>query len=149
MSPMGNVGVVGGGNLGEQIKSLAMIRPIASTGAVHTGIVVDRRRFNVMLVTVQGGAATGAPTGQTANFKIQESATSGGSYADAVAGQIGGVAITEQTADDFSVTLLVDMRGMLDFVKGILTTVLTAGTTPTWPVSADTVLAGASELPTA
>lgn len=149
MSPMGNVGVVGGGNLSEQVKSVHMVRPIGSTGATHTGVVVDRRRFNVMLCTIQGGAATGTPTTQLADFKIQHAATSGGSYVDATAGQIGGVAITQQAADDFSVTLLVDMRGMLDFVKGILTVAFTGGSSPTWPVSADAVLAGASELPTA
>ncbi len=148
MSPMGNTGVVGGGNLQEQVKNVVVIRPIASTGAVHTSAAIDRARHNVALFFIQGGAATGSPTGQTADFKIQESATSGGSYADAVAGQIGGVAITQQVADDFGVELLVDLRGMLGFIKGLLTTTLTAGTSPTWPVSADVVLAGASELPT-
>jgi len=147
MAPMGNVGVVGGGNLQEQLKNVVAIRPIASTGAVHTGPSIDRRRNNVAVFFIQGGAVTGAPTGQTADFKIQEGDTSGGSFADAVAGQIGGVAIAQQVADDFGVELLVDMRGMKDFVKGILTTTLTAGTSPTWPVSASAVLGAASELP--
>lgn len=141
-------GVVGGGNLGEQTKSVIALLPVASTGATHNGADIDRQGFNVGVFFFQFGAATGSPSPQTGNGKIQDSLVSGSGYADSVAGQFGGVAIAEQTADNKGVSLLVDFRGLKRFVRPVVTTVLTGGSTPTWPISVTAVLAGASETPT-
>ncbi len=146
---MGQVGVQGGGNLGEQLKVVDGIRPIASTGAVHNGLDIDRRGFNVGLFEFASGAVTGAPTAQTYDGKIQDSAAGGGAgYTDSTAGQIGGVAITQIVANNGKETLMVDFRSMERFVRPVATTVLTAGTTPTWPINVSVVLGAAYNTPT-
>lgn len=146
---MGMGGVVGGGHIGEQTKSVIALLPIASTGAVHNGADIDRRGFGAGVFFFQGGAATGSPSPQTCDGKIQDSAAGGGSgYTDSTAGQFGAVAITQQVADNFGVALVVDFRGMDRYVRPVTTTVLTGGSSPTWPISVSAVLAGAAETPT-
>ncbi len=138
-------GSPGQGTLGEQNKYVSALDPIASTGAVHNGVVLDRELFNTLVFLVQGGAVTGTPTTVTVDAKIQESDVSDGTgMTDAAVGAFGGVAITQQTAGAFAVKLETDYRKLKQFTRIVVTTAFTGGSSPTIPVSVSATV-GAGE----
>lgn len=138
-------GSPGQGTLGEQNKYVSGLDPIASTGTVHNGVVLDRQLFNTLIWLVQGGVVTGSPSAVTVDAKIQESDVDDGSgMTDAAVGAFGGVAIVQQTAGVFAVKLEVDYRKLKQFTRIVVTTVLTGGSSPTIPISVGTTV-GAGE----
>lgn len=140
-------------NIGAYLKSVIGTPAIASDAETVNGAAIDREGHQSCVLICQGGAATGSPTGQTANFKIQDDAASGGSYADYTppqGGQVGSPAdaeITEQTADDFLVKLNVDLSGAKRYIRVVSVVTLTAGTSPLWPISSAILLGPKDELP--
>ena len=94
------------------------------------------------MLHVASGAAAGSPTAQTLNAKLQDSDTVGGTYVD-----ITDAAITEIAADDGVERVDVDLSGVKAFIRVVQTMVLTAGTSPTWPVKSDVILGGPVEVP--
>lgn len=76
--------------LPQKYKVVPAVVPTAGAVAAMTATVVDGTGFErVMFIDSTGAAATGA----TRTFKIQSSATSGGSYTD-----VSNAALTNQTA---------------------------------------------------
>ena len=117
------------------------------------GTGIDRTGHMSCVLIGQGGAATGSPTAQTADFKIQDSDTVGGAYVDYVpeqGGQVGAAALAatpQAIADDFIVTASINLRGAKAFIRVVTTVVLTAGTSPEWPVSAALLLGPKDDMP--
>ena len=116
----------------------------AGASATINGDAVDVRTSGgggaSAIVAVQCGAATGAPSAQTVDAKIQDSADGSTGWADLGAGS----AAVQLTADDtFSQSAGINLTpGNKGFIRAVVTVVLTAGTTPTIPVGATLVIGG-------
>ncbi len=127
-------------NAGDYVKLQKAIDPEDSAAATITGAAIDRTGFNSCVLHAAAGAASGTPSAQTVDAKIQDSATSGGSFVDFAGG-----AITTITADDSDAEVDVDLSGAKAFVKVVVTVGFTGGTTPAIPV-ASTLALGGSEV---
>ena len=142
-------------DIGSFLKSAIGTPAFGDTGSTVNGTGIDREGHQSCVLLCQGGAATGSPTGQTANFKIQHDAAVGGSYADYTtpqSGQVGAAAaaaIAEQSADDFLVKLDVNLAGAKRFIRVVSVVALTGGSSPTWPVSSAVLLGPKDEMPAA
>jgi hypothetical protein len=126
----------------EEIKSQVAVRPQAASAAV-TSAAIDTAGFRSLMVTVENGAATGTPSSYTVDAKVQECATSGGSYTD-----ISGAAITQISADNKSAQIRVDGLGTnarKRYIKVVVTPALTGGSTPKALVAAN-VLFGVPQV---
>jgi hypothetical protein len=85
---MNNPGVVGGGNLGEQLKAtaaLARLNTIEVKAASFNGTGVDRQGYNSGVFAISSGAATAAGA---FSAKLQHS-TDNAVFVDVAAGNIG------------------------------------------------------------
>ena len=134
-------------DIGQYIKEADAFDPIASTGAAHNGKGIDRAgqgkgtlHLSLVMVLI-AGSATGSPTAQTADMKLQDSADNS-TFAD-----VTGETVTQIIADDKISAKNVDLSALRRYVRVVVTTTLTAGTSPTLPVAAAVVLGPAEELP--
>lgn len=127
-------------NAGDYVKLQKAIDPEDSAAATITGAAIDRTGFNSCVLHAAAGAASGAPSAQTVDAKIQDSATSGGSFVD-----LPGAAITTIVADDSDAEVDVDLSGAKAFIKVVVVVGFTGGTTPAIPV-ASTLALGGSEV---
>jgi hypothetical protein len=136
---MGASGVIGGGNLGEQVTERLVSAPVARTASYDTGLI-DRRTFNAAIVHLSLGAVSG--TTPTYDAKVQHGdEAGGGDQADLSAAltQFGGVAFAQKvTADAGTLSrLVVDLRGAKRYFR-IRVTI--AGTTPSFLAGLASVL---------
>lgn len=127
-------------NAGDYVRLQKAIDPEDSAAATITGAAIDRTGFNSCVLHASAGAVTGAPSAQTVDAKIQDSATSGGSFVDFAGG-----AITQITTVDSDAEVDIDLSGAKAFIKVVVTVGFTGGTTPTIPV-ASTLALGGSEI---
>ena len=128
----------------DNILSKVALRPVAASTA-QTGVAIDTRGFDSLMVTVENGAATGTPDSYTVDAKITECATSGGSYTD-----ITGAAITQMTANNKSAQIRLDGLNdgtRLRYMKVVVTPAMTGGTSPKALVSANCMLGRAQKHP--
>lgn len=127
----------------DGVKALAAVRPVAASAAA-TAIAIDTIGYNSAMFIVNNGAATGTPTSYTVDAKVQECATSGGSYAD-----VSGAVITQIVADDKSAQIRVEGLGTsrLRYLKLIITPAMTGGTTPKALISGTCLLGRAYKNP--
>lgn len=106
--------------------SLVGIAPIAASSA-QTSSAIDTLGYNSATFVVSNGAATGTPSSYTVDAKVQECATSGGSYTD-----VSGATITQITADGGTKVIRVEGLGTSRqrYLKIVVTPALTGGTSP-------------------
>lgn len=125
-------------NIGAFIKPFLGIKATNAGAAVTvTGAVIDRTGFSSMVLHGFCGDAAGSPTAQTVDFRLQQSPTSGGSFAD-VTDEV----LTQLTADNTAAERDIDLSGLDNFIKVICDIVLTGGSTPTIPVGSSVILGG-------
>ena len=131
-------------DVGAYIKAAIGSIPLSSLGgAAVNGPAINRLGFDSCVLHTAGGSATGSPTAQTLDAKLQDSADGSTLWADLVPA----AAITQITADDSEAQVDVDLSGVKKFIRVVQTVVLTAGTSPEWPVSSIVILGGASQVP--
>ena len=134
----------------QKSKVVAGISPKNATPATIDGAGIDRsppgsmQQYESVELHLACGAATGAPTAQTVDAKLQDSATVGGTYADVVGG-----AVVQLTADDTESRVKLSVKGAKEFLRVRVVVALTAGTAPAIPVAATLKLDGAREVPPA
>lgn len=125
-----------------------IIKPVAAVTANSSGTTnssaIDRLGYESAVLFHAGGAASGSPTAQTADSKLQDSADGSTSWGD-----ISGAAATQLTADSTSARVSVNLRDLTTkrYVRVVNVVALTSGTTPKWPVQATVILGGAATLP--
>jgi len=129
-------------DVGKFLKTVAGINPTNSTGGTINGSAIDRTGFESCVLHAAAGAATGAPTAQSVTAKLQESADGSTGWAD-----ITGAAITAITADNGAAEVDVDLSGVKQYIRVVVTVSLTGGTTPAIPVASAVALGGAVEVP--
>ena len=114
--------------------------PLANTGTVVNGTGFDRTEFLSCVLIASAGAATGGPSAQTYDVKLQEADLLAGPYTD-----VADAATPQISADNGLATKGVDLGGLKKFVRTVSTVALTGGTD--WPVSDTILLGGDRELP--
>lgn len=129
-------------DIGAFVQPQANPVPTGADGTVN-GAAVDRQDFLSCVLLLTAGAATGSPTGQTADAKIQDSADGATGWAD-----VTGAAATQLTADNTESSVDVDLGSVKRYIRVVQTITLTAGTSPTWPTATILVLGGDRVLPT-
>jgi hypothetical protein len=128
----------------DGILSKVSVRPQAATAAVN-GTGVDTMGFSSAMIVVENGAATGAPTTQTVDAKVQESADNS-TFTD-----VTGATITQMTASSKSAQIRVEGLGTsrLRYLRVVVTPAFTGGTTPAALISANILLGRAQNEPVA
>lgn len=114
----------------------------ANTDTTVNGTGIDRMGYTSCVLLAATGAVSGAPSAKTADFKIQDSADNS-TFAD-----LTGASLTQITADNTLGQKDVDLSGARRYIRVVQTVVLTAGTSPKWPVASFVLLGGADALPT-
>ena len=117
--------------IGAEIKTGLAVEPQDSAAGTVTGVAIDRRGYESGVFTVITGQASGSPTTQSVILKLQECATSGGSYAD-----VSGATLAAITANSTGGELNVNLKTLKRYVKAILTVAFTGGSTPKIEVGA-------------
>jgi len=112
--------------LSDKIKIVNAVVPSAGAAGAMTAIVVDGTGYDRCMFVLTTGAATAGGSG---TFKIQSSATSGGSYAD-----VSGAALANLADTDGSKQFVVDMP--VNSAKAFMKVV---GTTVTQPIANSTI----------
>jgi hypothetical protein len=132
-------------NIGAFIKSLVGVAPKNSGSATTDGAAIDRMTYGMAGSCVLHhacGAATGAPSAQTVDSKIQDSADGSTGWADVTGG-----AATQLTADSTQAEKDVDLSSAKRYIRVRTVVALTAGTTPALPVAATVTLGGSDTNP--
>lgn len=115
----------------------------AGSGAVNgTGIdltTIGNPKSCVLYAA--GGAASGTPTTQTLDAKLQDSADNS-TFAD-----LSGAAITQITADSTEGIVDVNLSSARRYVRVVRTVAFTGGTSPAWPVDSGIVFGGSDTIP--
>ena len=127
----------------DGVLSKISVRPqSASAGAVN-GSGVDTKGYNSGMAIIEVGAASGSPTAQTVDAKIQES-DDNATWTD-----VSGATITQITADNKSAQIRVEGLGTnrKRYLRVVTTVGFTGGTSPAIPVSAHIVLGRAYKEP--
>jgi len=116
----------------------------ASASATVNGDAVDVRFAGgggaSVVLAIQCGAATGGPSAQTVDGKVQDSADGSTGWADLGTGSVA----TQLTADDtFSQSAGINLTpGNKGYIRAVVTVALTGGAAPTIPVGATLVIGG-------
>jgi hypothetical protein len=126
----------------------SIIKPVAAVTANSSGTTnssaIDRQGYESCVLFHSCGAASGSPTAQTADSKLQDSADGSTSWGD-----ISTAAATQLTADSTSARVSVNLRDLTTkrYIRVVNVVALTSGTTPKLPVQATVILGGAATLP--
>lgn len=128
-------------NAGAYVKPVHALSPAASAAGARNSAAIDRLGFESAVLVAQTGAVTGAPTAQTLDAKVQDSADGATGWADYTPPQ-GSAAIAQITAVDATGRVNVDLSGAKRYVRVVQTIGFTAGTSPTLENNAAFVLAG-------
>lgn len=122
----------------DAIKALFTIRPVTAT-ATTTGSAVDTKGYNSAAVILEVGTVSG--TTPTLDVKLQECATSGGTYTD-----VSGAVFTQVIATGSSQILRIEDLGVTRkrYLKAVGTI---AGTTPSFAFGVEILLGRAFREP--
>jgi hypothetical protein len=125
----------------RHLRAVAGINPTASAAATINGSAVDRfgssQGADSAVLHVACGAATGSPSAQTVDGKLQDSADGSTDWQDI------GDAITQLTADDTSgESPGINLSNKRRYVRSVVTVGFTGGSTPAIPVAATICLGG-------
>ena len=129
-------------NIGAFIKSIIGIDPANASAGTTNGAAIDRDGYNSCVLHGACGAATGSPTAQTVDQKLQDSADGSTGWAD-----LTGAAITQLAADDAEAEVDVDLSSAKQFIRVVSVVAFTAGTSPAIPVASTVVLGGPVATP--
>ena len=120
--------------LHQSVRLQPAIRPQAATAGVVNGLSVDRLGFEDAVLMVSVGAVAGAPTAQTVDVKIQDSAD-GTTWAD-----VAGLTVEQITAADTSKELGINLSPLRRYIRAVVTVAFTGGTTPNIQLAVDIAL---------
>jgi hypothetical protein len=140
-------------DIGAAVKVVQSV-PNVNAGATLNGAAIDRmlttggnEGYYSCVLTGGCGAATGTPTTQTYDVKLQDSADGSTGWAD-FTDEDGNGAITQITADDTNGTTgNVNLKSAKGFIRFVEIVAFTGGTSPDIPHACNVVLGGARVLP--
>lgn len=135
-------------DVGATITHKAGLAPISLSAGASNGDAIDRSGMDSCKLVCSAGAATGSPSAQTVDCKVQDSADGSTGWAD-YANPPGTTtaATTQLTADDTAAEANVNLRSAKQFIRTVTTVGFTGGTTPAIVVAPSVILGGASVEP--
>lgn len=122
----------------EHAKAVTSIAPKSLDAGAENGVAVDTAGFGDGVAIISIGAATGSPSAQTVDAKLQESANGTSGWAD-----ISGAAIVQATADNKTAEIKISRRTRAAserYIRAVITPGFTGGTSPEIPCAATIVL---------
>ena len=137
-------------DIGSQIRMLGSVAPGDRAAGAVNGTGIDRmvaesgKGYLSCVLFVQTGAASGSPTAQTVDAKIQDSADNStfADYTDPTTAAA--AAITQITADSTNREKDVNLSNAKRYVRVVLTVAFTGGTSPLWECNACLALGGSA-----
>jgi hypothetical protein len=134
-------------NIGSLVLAIAALPPLANTAGTRNGAAIDRLQSGSLAMSCvlvrNTGATTGAPSTQTLDVKLQDSADGSTGWAD-----ITGAALTQKTTATAGLDQLdVDLSGAKRYIRTVEVTAFSGGTTPATPNAVEVILGGGSRLP--
>lgn len=142
-------------HIGESVFTIGGIRPQDPVPGTINGAAVNRTTVANGGVFLSGklllsvGAATGGPSAQTVDAKVQDSADGSTGWADLTDKDGNVIAVTQITADDTDESQSFDLAKAKAFIRTVVVVTLTGGTTPTIPVACTLALGGGETRPVA
>ena len=130
-------------NAGAYFENKLGVVPAARSAGASNGTGFDKAGALSCKLVVLTGAATGTPTTQSATAKIQHS-DDNSTFADYTPPD--GSASVAVTAVDSTGSVDVDLSGAKQYIRVVMTTAFTGGTTPTLLSAAAVELAGKAVL---
>lgn len=116
--------------------------PISQAAGTVNGPAIDRSGKLSGILIALCGAATGTPTTQAVDAKLQDSADGSTGWAD-----ITGAAVTQMTADDSIQRVNVKLDTARQFIRVQLVVAFTGGASPEIPIASVVDLGGADVNP--
>lgn len=133
--------------IGPEVKMAIGLVPAARSAGTANGTGVDRTGFHSMVLEAVTGAATGSPSAQTLDVKLQHSADNS-SWSDfQPEGTAASGAVAQIAADSTRKRKSINLTGAKQYVRAVGVTAFTGGTSPTLPSAVVMVLGGAVEQP--
>lgn len=130
-------------NIGAYVATRQGLPNLSQAAGSRNGAAIDRLGFASLVLIDAVGAATGAPSTQTHDLKIQESDDGSSGWTD-----VSGAALAQKTTATAEVRRLdFNLAGVKRFIRTVETNAFTGGTTPAFPSAAVVVLGGSDELP--
>lgn len=132
-------------DLGANVSVGSGLNPADQAAGTVNGTAIDRQvHGNPLSCVLIGavGAASGSPSAQTYDLKIQDSADGSTGWAD-----VSGAALTQITADNTLGTKDVDLSAVKRYVRLVRVVGFTGGTSPAIECGESVVFGGAHDLP--
>lgn len=129
-------------DIGAGIKVVRGIAPADASAGTINGAAIDREGYLSAVLHHTCGAASGSPSAQTVDSKIQDSADGSTGWADYTGG-----AAAQLTADDAEAEVDIDLSGAKRYIRVVNVVGFTGGTSPAVEVAATVVLGGADVTP--
>lgn len=136
-------------DVGATITHKAGLAPISLSAGASNGGAINRSGMDSCKLILSVGAATGSPTGQTADCKLQDSADGSTGWADYTDPSTSATAAVAQIldTDDAAAEVSVNLRSAKKFIRTVTTIGFTAGTTPAIVAAPSVILGGARVEP--
>lgn len=135
-------------NYGALVTAKAGLAPISLAAGASNGGAIDRSGMQSAKLICSVGAATGSPSAQSVTTKLQDSATSGGTYVDYTDPDTGSVAACAAViADDTAAEVNVNLKSAKQFIRTVETVAFTGGSSPEIVSAPLVILGGASVEP--
>ena len=115
--------------------------PAARAAGARNGTAIDRGSFSSCVLSVQAGAASGAPTAIEFGAKLQHSDDGATDWTDYEGAEV------ELTEASTIAEADVDLSGAKQFIRVVESLAFTGGTTPTLGTASQVVLGGPDHLP--
>ena len=133
---------------GPELKNQVGTPPAASSAGAVNGTGIDRLGANFAILEAVTGAATGTPSTQTLDVKLQHSDAVGSGFVDFAPGGVAlAGAVAQITAINARKRKQIDLRGAKRYIRVVSTVAFTGGTTPTLANYAGVQLGGFDILP--
>ena len=138
-------GVSGYRDIGSIVKVQKGNDPANASAGTRNGAAIDRLSLgNPLSCVLHGtcGAATGTPSAQSVDLKLQDSADGSTGWADIV-----GAAITQLVANSTESEIDVDLSSTKRYLRTVEVVAFTGGTSPAIPVAQSISFGGQNKLP--
>lgn len=132
-------------NIGAYLATRQGLPNLSQAAGSRNGVAIDRRGFSSLVLIVATGAATGTPSTQTQDVKLQESDDGSTGWTDVS----GGALAQKTTATAETRELEFNLAPTKAFIRAVETVAFTGGTTPAFPSSTTVILGGGDKLPSA
>lgn len=132
-------------DVGALVKVLKGTPPADASAGTVNGAAIDRNAYGRALSAVLHhccGAASGTPSTQTVDTKLQDSADGSTGWAD-----IADAAAAQLTADSTEAEVSVNLETAKRYIRVVQVVAFTGGTTPAIEVASTVVLGGPDKKP--